>query len=83
MIMLLSFIPSFITGNIFRELTRNMNTGDKYTASVYSADLSGSAIGFIAVSGFAVPVFGISVTIYFLGLLVFAGFLFGTIMNKH
>ena len=83
MIMFLSFIPAFITGNIFRELTREGSNGNKYTASVYSADLSGSAIGFIAVSGFAVPVFGISVTIYFLGLLVFAGFLFGTIMNKH
>lgn len=83
MIMLLSFIPAFITGNIFRELTRDNSKGDNYTAALYSADLSGSALGFIVVSGFAVPTFGTSATIYFLGLLVFAGFLFGTIRNKH
>lgn len=82
LIMLLSFMPAFITGSIFRELTRDSSNSDKYNASVYRADLSGSALGFIAVSGFAVPAFGTSVTIYFLGLLVFAGFLFGTIMNK-
>ena len=82
MIMLLSFIPAFITGNIFRELTCESRTGN-HIASVYSADLSGSAMGFIAVSGFAVPAFGTAATIYFLALLVFSGFLFGTIMNKH
>jgi spermidine synthase len=83
LIIMLSFLPAFITGSIFREFTREISNCDKYTASVYSADLSGSALGFIAVSGFVVPAIGTSATIYFLGLLVFAGFLFGTIMNKH
>jgi hypothetical protein len=83
LIIILSFIPAFVTGNIFRDFTHDKNDAFRYTASVYSADLSGSALGFIAVSGFAVPVFGTQATIYFLGLLVFAGFLFGTIMNKH
>jgi hypothetical protein len=83
LMMLLSFIPAFITGNIFRELTRERNMGADYPASVYSADLSGSALGFIAVSGFAVPAFGTASAIYFLALLVFAGFMFGTIMNKN
>jgi hypothetical protein len=82
LILILSFIPSFITGSIFRDLTREIDF-DNNSASVYSADLSGSALGFIAVSGFIVPAFGITVTIYFLGLLVFAGFLLGTIRNKH
>ena len=83
LMMFLSFIPAYITGNIFREFTRDKRHSTRYTASVYSADLSGSAMGFIFVSGFAVPAFGTSATIYFLGLLVFAGFLFGTIMNKQ
>jgi hypothetical protein len=83
LILMLSFLPAFITGNIFRGFTRERSNGDKYTASVYSADLSGSALGFIVVSGFVVPAMGTSSAIYFLGLLVFAGFLFGTIMNKH
>jgi hypothetical protein len=83
LIMLLSFIPAFITGNIFRNFTGEKSNSIRDIASVCTADLSGSALGFIAVSGFAVPAFGTSATIYFLGILVFAGFLFGTIMNKH
>ena len=83
LMMILSFIPAFITGNIFRNFTQDKRNTTRDTASVCSADLAGSALGFIAVSGFAVPVFGTSATIYFLGLLVFTGFLFGTIMNKH
>jgi spermidine synthase len=81
-IMLLTFIPALVTGNIFRELTLE-NDNQNNVSSVYSADLSGSAFGFIAVSGFVVPNFGTTGTIYFLGLLVFAGFLLGTIANKH
>ena len=81
-ILVLSFVPAFFTGNIFRELTQN-NEGKTMVYRVYSADLSGSALGFIAVSALAVPVFGIILTIYFLAIFVFIGFLFGTIMNKH
>ena len=82
LILFLSFIPAFLTGNIFRETTKDDNNQNS-TSSVYSADLSGSALGFIVVSGFAVPILGTTATIYLLGLMVFAGFLFGTITNKH
>jgi hypothetical protein len=49
---------------------------------VYSADLAGSAFGFIVVAGFTVPAFGIRLSVFFLALMIFAGFLFGTIRNK-
>jgi spermidine synthase len=78
----LSFLPAFITGSIFRDLTMKKNVSNDLSR-IYSADLSGSAMGFIAVAGFAIPVFGIIVTLYFLGALVFTGILFGTILNKH
>ena len=81
-ILFISFIPAFVTGNIFRELTFS-NEGQKIASRVYSADLSGSAMGFIAVSTLLVPVFGIIPTIYFLAIFVFIGFLVGTIMNKY
>ncbi len=81
-ILVLSFVPAFFTGNIFKELTIN-NEGNTMVSRVYSADLSGSALGFIAVSILAVPVFGIILTLYFLAIFVFIGFLFGTIINKH
>jgi spermidine synthase len=82
LILILTFIPAFITGNIFRELTCS-NHEQYNSAKVYSADLSGSAMGFIAVAGFTIPTLGIIVTLYFLGGLVFTGILFGTILNKH
>ena len=81
-ILILSFIPAFVTGNIFRELTIK-NGGQNMISRVYSADLAGSAMGFIAVTTITIPVFGIIVTIFFLAIFVFIGFLFGTIMNKH
>ena len=82
LILILSFIPALITGNIFREITQDKD-GIARASGLYSADLSGSAIGFIAIAGFAVPAFGIIMTIYFLAFLVFMGFMFGTIMNKQ
>lgn len=81
-ILFLSFLPGFLTGSIFRDLTAKKSPGNDLS-EIYSADLSGSAIGFIAVAGFIIPAFGIIVTIYFLGLMVFTGILFGTILNKH
>jgi spermidine synthase len=80
-LILSAFTPALLTGNIFRELT--LDTEGKSTApSIYSADLAGSAFGFIFISGFAVPAFGIKVSIFLLSSLIFAGFLFGTIRNK-
>jgi hypothetical protein len=51
-------------------------------SSVYSADLAGSALGFILVTGVAIPVLGIQTSIFLLSSLIFAGLLFGTIGNK-
>ena len=81
-ILFLSFLPGLLTGSIFRDLTAKKSLGNDLS-EIYSADLSGSAMGFIAVAGFIIPAFGIIVTIYFLGLMVFTGILFGTILNKH
>jgi spermidine synthase len=76
------FCPAVITGNFFRELT---STGglNSNPSRVYSADLAGSAVGFIAFSGLAIPLLGISVSIFFLPVLIFTGFLFTTIGNKR
>jgi spermidine synthase len=75
------FLPGLYTGHIFRELT--INTKAIATSpAIYSADLAGSAFGFILISGFAVPLIGIQFSIFLLSLLIFAGILFGTIINK-
>jgi len=75
------FLPSFITGFIFRELTISDADGS-VTASVYSADLAGSALGFILISGIIIPVFGIQFSILLLSMFIFAGILFGTKRNS-
>ncbi|MBI5010211.1 MAG: hypothetical protein HZB98_11325, partial [Bacteroidia bacterium] len=81
-ILILSFLPGCITGSIFRDLTMNKSVSNDLPG-IYGADLSGSAIGFIVVAGFLIPGFGITVTIFFLGVMVFTGILFGAILNKH
>lgn len=73
--------PSFITGLLFRKLTIRDNNGS-LSSVVYSADLAGSALGFILVSALMVPVFGIRVSVFFLSGLIFAGILLGTNSNK-
>ena len=75
------FLPGLCTGHIFRELTINTKVIET-SPGTYSADLAGSALGFILISGFAVPLFGIQFSIFLLSLLIFAGILFGTISNK-
>jgi spermidine synthase len=80
-IMLSAFFPGIITGNLFRELTIKSDN-ILCSSAVYSADLSGSAFGFIFISGFAVPALGIKLSIYLLSLFVLTGFLFGTLKNK-
>ena len=81
LIMISGFIPASFTGRIFRELTGNKE-GIAISPAIYSADLAGSAFGFIMISGFAVPLFGIQVSIFLLSALVFVGILFCTIRNK-
>lgn len=73
--------PSFITGHIFRKLTINDNDGS-LASLVYSADLAGSALGFIIFSAVIIPVFGIRLSIIFLSGLIFTGILLGTKINK-
>jgi hypothetical protein len=75
------FLPALITGNIFRELTTRRE-GTNTSPAIYGADLAGSAFGFIFISGFAVPVLGIQVSVFLLAALIFGGILFGTIRNK-
>lgn len=81
LIMFSGMIPALFTGHIFRELTGKTD-GISGTPAVYSADLSGSAFGFIFITGFAVPVIGIKASVYLLAALVFSGILFGAIRNK-
>jgi spermidine synthase len=82
LIFLSTLIPAFLTGHIFRRLTLN-NESEISISNTYSADLSGSAPGFILMSGFAVPALGIKVSVIILSLLIFAGFLFGSVRSKE
>jgi len=76
------FIPAVITGSFFRDLTSGKIMNSE-PSSVYSADLAGSAIGFIIFSGVSVPLLGITKSLFILPMLVFAGFLFESISNKR
>lgn len=75
MLIIISFFPAFITGNIFRTLSGN-NSLQVY--SIYGADLAGSALGFILLSGLAVPAIGIRNSILLISLIILAGAIFGT-----
>lgn len=87
--MLLSFLvlilmilpPSFITGNIFSKLNEDHPDGS-VSSLVYSADLAGSALGFILISGVVIPAMGIRASSFLLAGLIFTGILFGTESNK-
>jgi spermidine synthase len=81
LIILSAFLPALLTGQLFHELTVKTDKISS-SSSVYSADLAGSAFGFILLSGVAIPAFGIKASIFLLSSLIFAGVLFGTIRNK-
>ncbi len=74
-LMLSGFVPAMITGSLFREFTATLN-GNSDCASVYSADMAGSAIGCIVFSGVAVPIIGIELSLLIFPVLIFTGFLF-------
>jgi spermidine synthase len=74
------FIPALITGSFFRDLTSGKIIKSD-PSSVYSADLAGSAVGFIVFSGVSIPLLGISNSLFILPVLIFAGFLH-TLRNK-
>jgi spermidine synthase len=80
LIMLSAFLPALFTGSIFRELT-NGKEGLATSPAIYSADLAGSAFGFIFISGIIIPVFGIRISIFLLSILVFTGILIRIISN--
>ncbi len=77
-IIALSFLPSVFTGHLFRELTFNNGKGSA-TSQVYSADLTGAAIGFVLVSVIAVPLLGLQISLVALALMMLTGILAGSI----
>ncbi len=84
LLVLLIFIPSLITGHLFRSLTTLRGPdADHNTSAVYSADLAGSALGFILISGLIVPAFGITVSILIISAMVLTGFLAGLPGNQR
>jgi hypothetical protein len=81
LILIMTFIPALFTGQLFRTLTMRHDLLST-SSSVYSADLAGSALGFIFISGLAVPALGVRLTIFLLAALIFVALLFGTLRNK-
>jgi hypothetical protein len=81
LLLLFIFIPAALTGQLFNVMTSRKEIFSE-PGSVYSADLAGSALGFVMVSGVAIPALGIRFTIILLSALIFAALLFGRIMNK-
>jgi spermidine synthase len=76
-----TFLPAVITGQLFSDLTI-AGTDPEIAGKVYSADLAGSALGFLATAGVLIPLLGIRTSILISALMILAGFLFGTIRNK-
>ncbi|HPY67834.1 MAG TPA: hypothetical protein PLP03_06700 [Bacteroidales bacterium] len=77
LILILVFLPSYLTGHIFNELTMHQRSV-LASGSTYSADLIGSASGFVLMSVIIVPAFGITISIISLAILIFTGIIFGT-----
>lgn len=76
-LLLLSVLPpAFLTGNIFRKLTLKTSNGFSVSGT-YSADLAGSALGFILLSGIAIPAIGIRNSVILLSVFVLTGIIFG------
>lgn len=74
LIVVAGFLPAMVTGGIFRDLTKGTSSSVTVSA-VYSADLSGSALGFLVFAGLAVPVAGIGTSLMLLPALAGTGFL--------
>ena len=78
LIIALSFLPALLTGHLFREITINNGKGSA-TSKAYSADLTGSAIGFVLISVIAVPLLGLQLSLVILSLLLLTGILVGSL----
>jgi hypothetical protein len=70
-----------LTGCLFTVLT-DMRGKSFEPGKIYSSDLAGSALGFIATAGIIIPLLGIQKAVLLLSAMIFAGLLFGTIRNK-
>jgi hypothetical protein len=81
-LMLSGFVPAVITGSLFREFTLFKNISSE-PASVYSADLAGSAMGCIIFSGLVVPLLGIKLSLLIFPVLILVGFLFTLVARKQ
>ncbi len=78
LLILSSFIPSLLTGHLFRIFTlKSGSEADSVTSAVYTADLAGSALGFILISGLIVPALGIRAGIFIISAMVITGFVAG------
>mgnify|MGYP000883808731 CR=1 FL=1 len=75
--LVMSFIPSLMTGYIFK-LISERDAKESVPARVYSSDLAGSALGFIVISGFTLPFLGSGYTLLILSLLIFTGLIFAS-----
>jgi spermidine synthase len=82
LLVLSGFFPAVITGSFFRELTSPGNL-QANSSEVYSADLAGSAAGFIIFSGLTVPLLGVRHSLFLLPVMIIAGFLFTSLSNKR
>lgn len=82
LLVLSGFFPAVITGSFFRELTSPGNL-QANSSGVYSADLAGSAAGFIMFSGLTIPLLGIRQSLFLLPVMIIAGFLFTSLSNKR
>lgn len=82
LLILSGFLPAVITGSFFKDLTSG-ETVNSDSSGVYSADLSGSALGFIAFSGLAIPLLGIGKSLLILPVLILAGFLSKSVSKKR
>jgi hypothetical protein len=81
-LLLILFVPSFLTGALFRKLTYNDSEGS-YSQAVYSSDLAGSATGFIMTAGLLIPLLGIKFALLLLAVLNLSAFLFGLKPDKY
>jgi len=73
LILIISFIPALFTGQLFRFLTSRQQPAE--ISSVYSSDLTGSALGFFVMSGIAIPLLGITFSVFLLSGIILAGYL--------
>lgn len=76
-----SLIPSYLTGALFKVLTLKQESGNN-PSDVYSSDLAGSALGFVAVSAIIIPITGIAGTFIIMSILAATGIIFALLFNK-